>query len=49
MKQWTTPEISELNINETANGIIPVGQEIGDVFNDKTLGEVIEDWVNGNS
>lgn len=23
MKQWTTPDIEELNINETENGVLP--------------------------
>lgn len=27
MKKWNTPSISELNINETANGFIDLGFE----------------------
>ncbi len=34
MKTWMTPEISELNINETANGIIDTFFETHILFND---------------
>lgn len=27
MKKWNTPEIAELNINETANGLIDIDWE----------------------
>ncbi len=38
MKKWNTPSITELNINETANGFLNVGFEgpYDIVFGDKT-------------
>lgn len=42
MKKWNTPEIAELNIDETANGFLPLEFEGTDtknplyyIFNDK--------------
>ena len=43
MKKWNTPSISELNINETANGFLNVGYEgpfdivLGDKTNNKPV------------
>ena len=38
MKKWNTPSITELNINETANGIIKIGFEspLDILFGEKT-------------
>ena len=27
MRKWNTPEVTELNINETANGLFPAAYE----------------------
>ena len=35
MKTWNTPEVKELNINETANGIFNSEFESLIIFNDK--------------
>lgn len=35
MKKWITPEISELNISETANGLINYDIEFWPFVNDK--------------
>lgn len=48
MKQWTTPEITELDINETANGIVPGTSEAGwtnDGLSD--FFEWVEDAISG--
>lgn len=35
MKKWITPEVSELNISETANGLINYDIEFWPFVNDK--------------
>ena len=38
MRVWNKPELAEININETANGLFPVGVETCFLFNDDDYG-----------